>query len=117
MRWAIEVPADATAAMPEEDLAELIGALLDNAVKWAAQEVTVTAKSSPLVLTIEDDGPGVTPKQLATLGQRGIRLDMAVEGSGLGLAIARDILDAYGGAISFAIREPHGLRVTVRQPL
>jgi signal transduction histidine kinase len=115
IKWTVDVPASASAAMREEDLAELIGNLLDNAVKWAESEVRITAARGPLALVIEDDGPGVTADQLDRLGERGIRLDMGVEGTGLGLAIARDILDAYGGTMAFANRAPHGLNVTVRQ--
>lgn len=111
--WSIDVPS-ATAAVPE-DLAELVGIILDNAVKWAEQEITVKASAGPLSLIIEDDGPGVKSSQLDQLGQRGLRLDRAVEGTGLGLAIARDILDAYAATMTASLREPSGLRLELRQ--
>ena len=50
-----------------------------------------------LVLTVEDDGPGLSEAQRAQVGARGERLDESVPGSGLGLAIVRDISKLYGG--------------------
>ena len=116
LEWSVDIPSTATAAMQEEDLAELVGNILDNAVKWAEQEIVIKAFPGPLALTIEDDGPGVNATQLDQLGQRGLRLDRAVEGSGLGLAIAREILDAYGATMTVSLREPHGLRIVINQP-
>ncbi len=116
IHFEIDVAADATAAMPPADLTELIGSLLENAVKWAKSEVRVHAANAPdLVLVIEDDGPGVSPELLASLGKRGVRLDETVEGTGLGLAIAIDIVEAYGASIAFGNRETSGFRVTITQ--
>jgi signal transduction histidine kinase len=66
---------------------------------------------------IEDDGPGVPADQTARLGERGLRLDERTEGNGLGLAIARDVVDAYGGALDFARASKGGLAVRVHLPM
>lgn len=50
-----------------------------------------------LILTVEDDGPGLSAEQRTQVGERGERLDESVPGSGLGLAIVRDISKLYGG--------------------
>ena len=55
------------------------------------------AKARRLILTVEDDGPGLSPEERARVGTRGERLDESVPGSGLGLAIVRDISKLYGG--------------------
>ena len=116
MQFEIDIAPETTAAMPPADLTELIGNLLDNAVKWARSEVRVRAANGPgLTLVIEDDGPGVSPELLASLGKRGVRLDETVEGTGLGLAIAIDIVEAYGASITFGNRDTTGFRVTIRQ--
>lgn len=90
------------------DLEEVLGNLLDNAGKWAASRVRLTVSLSVeeapagqacLGLDVEDDGPGMTPEQLQTAGQRGVRFDESVQGSGLGLAIASQIAQAYGGRL------------------
>lgn len=115
--WRIQISAEAVAYVSEEDATELFGVLLDNAVKWSDTEVCVAERGeNGLRIVVEDDGPGVSADQIAKLGQRGVRLDEATEGSGLGLSIAADIVEAYGGQMSFGARAPHGLQVAVALP-
>ena len=49
---------------------------------------------------VEDDGPGCDGDPTA-LTARGYRADESQPGSGLGLAIVRDIVESYGGSLSF----------------
>jgi signal transduction histidine kinase len=81
------------------DLEEVVGNLLDNAFKWAKGKVTVFAEpeGAMLVLTVCDDGPGLTEEQRVAMLERGVRLDETKPGSGLGLSIVGDIIDAYRG--------------------
>jgi signal transduction histidine kinase len=101
-----------------QDLEEMAGNLIDNACKWAASQVRVTATSGggTLQLVIEDDGPGLTPEQREQVGERGERLDESVPGTGLGLAIVRDIAKLYGGALELGKSALGGLSATLRLP-
>lgn len=101
-----------------EDLLELFGNLLENACKWAESRVRVAAGTDDggLVVTVEDDGPGVPPEERTGLTQRGRRLDEATPGHGLGLSIAADIAAAYGGEITFGESALGGLQARVRLP-
>ncbi len=82
-----------------QDLEEMLGNLIDNGCKWAKARVRVRCETGAgrLVLTVEDDGPGLSAQQRGQVGERGERLDESVPGSGLGLAIVRDISKLYGG--------------------
>jgi len=107
-----------------QDLDEILGNLLDNAAKWAKSRIRVSAKSrrrngtpTALVLTIEDDGPGVERGHRPSLYKRGKRLDEGVPGSGLGLAIVRDIAQIYGGKVHLKRSKLGGLKVEVSLPL
>ncbi|MGB5534976.1 MAG: sensor histidine kinase [Thiogranum sp.] len=117
LEWSVEAPDGADAAILSEDLTELLGNILENATKWANAAVSVSvSKGNAILIKVEDDGPGVPEDQLITLGQRGVRLDEQKQGSGLGLAIARDVTEAYHGALSFDLSPLGGLAVTVRVP-
>jgi len=100
-----------------EDLEEMLGNLLDNAGKWAAQavRVEVAALEGQLRITVRDDGPGLPAEQLERVLERGVRLDERASGSGLGLAIVADIAESYGGTLVLANGAP-GLRATVTLP-
>jgi len=82
-----------------QDLEEMLGNLIDNGCKWARSRVRVRCEKAGgrLVLTVEDDGPGLSAQQRSQVGERGERLDESVPGTGLGLAIVRDISKLYGG--------------------
>jgi signal transduction histidine kinase len=117
LSWRIDVDDDVRVAVRESDLFELLGAVLENAMKWAAHEVTISAEGSAwLHMTVEDDGPGVAAEHLSRLGQRGVRLDEAVEGTGLGLSLALEITRKYGGRLQFSRSGLGGLRVIAELP-
>ncbi len=115
---AYEGPAAGTGFGEREDLLELVGNLLDNACKWAQDEVRVgvALDGAGFRLRIEDDGPGVSPEQRAVLTERGGRLDEGVAGDGLGLAIVQDLVAAYRGTLRFGTAELGGLAVYVELP-
>jgi signal transduction histidine kinase len=115
--WRIAIPEGAEAPVREEDLAELLGNLLDNASKWAATAVSVgVAVNDAVTISVEDDGPGAPEALMNWLGQRGLRLDQKVPGTGQGLAIAMDIAKAYGGTLTFESVKPHGFKASVVCP-
>ena len=91
---------------------------MENACKWARQRVRLRATlTDNLIITIEDDGPGIPASLRDTLTQRGVRADESVGGHGLGLSIAADVVEQYGGDIIFSRSEDFGgLCVEVRLP-
>jgi signal transduction histidine kinase len=102
-----------------EDMLELLGNLLDNACKWAKEQVFchIYADASHIHIRVEDDGRGRTATELQQMAQRGIRLDESVEGHGLGLSICKDIAKLYGGTLEFGRSEAlGGVSVVVSLP-
>lgn len=108
-----------------QDLDEMVGNLVDNACKWAASQVLISAESvigpagktrpSARIL-VEDDGPGLTEEQCAQAQARGRRLDETKPGSGLGLAIVSDLAAMYGGGLSLGRSPAGGLRCELTLP-
>jgi two-component system osmolarity sensor histidine kinase EnvZ len=96
--------------------------LVSNATRFG-KHIAITAKKSRrnLVITVEDDGPGVPPESRETVFLPFRSLDNArnqnVKSTGLGLAIARDIIRAHGGEIHLGESQMGGLKATIRMPL
>jgi len=107
--------------MDQSDFEEVVGNILDNALKWANHRFALAAVSTddPAVLiTIADDGPGIPPEEIGQVVQSGRRLDQSKPGTGLGLAIASDLVDVYGGTLTLGqSQDLGGLEVYVRLPL
>ncbi len=113
------IPADLAFRGERQDFEELAGNLMDNACKWAATGVRVSAAvtGSQLVVTVEDDGPGLDGAQIVRVLEKRERLDESVPGSGLGLGIVRDIADLYGGRLELARSEGlGGLKAVLELP-
>jgi two-component system sensor histidine kinase PhoQ len=83
------------------DLTEILGNLMDNGYKYCKARVRVAATSSPerLVITVGDDGRGITADEAATLFERGKRADESVPGQGIGLAVVRETVELYRGTL------------------
>lgn len=101
------------------DLMELVGVLLENAGRWAQSEVEVLCETADDMahFQVSDDGPGLTPDDIARLGERGRRLDEQRSGSGLGIAIGKEIARLNGGFMTLGPSRRGGLMVRVALPL
>jgi len=106
----------------QQDLEEMVGNLVDNACKWAASRVVVTAMlegendDQALVIRIDDDGPGLTEPEMLEATRRGRRLDESKPGSGLGLSIVTDLAALYEGDFRMNRAPLGGLRAELRLP-
>lgn len=114
----IAIPDDTVFHGPREDLQEMLGNLMENAWKWAHGKIRVEARNADqrLILTIEDDGPGLTPEQAAIAAPRGVRLDETMPGWGLGLGIVADLATINGGSFAIDRSELGGVRATLALP-
>jgi signal transduction histidine kinase len=101
-----------------QDLDEMLGNVLDNACKWARSRVTVesTEAGGRVVISVEDDGPGLDAAMWERVLQRGVRADEAAPGSGFGLAIVRELAELYGGSITLDRSAAGGLRARLDLP-
>lgn len=114
----VRVSSSHTARVQREDLDEMLGNLLDNACKWTRTQVVVDSVETErgVLLTVDDDGPGLPAAMREAVLVRGVRADEKASGSGLGLAIVRDLAELYQGSISLHDSPLGGLRATLTLP-
>jgi signal transduction histidine kinase len=101
---------------------QLVGILLENAVKFGAGkpvDVTLRKDGNEVVLAVRDHGLGITPERLSSIFSP---FERAVPkenygGLGLGLYIAKAITEAHGGTISVSSTVGAGTTFEVRLPL
>ncbi len=109
----VAIPADAAVPIERTDLAEVLGNLLENAVRHARSQVRVAIDpATPPGVLVEDDGPGVAEDDRPRILERGRRLDSS-GGAGLGLAIVQDVLEAYGWRLRVQASPLGGLAATI----
>lgn len=120
--FSLNLPAtEVVFAGEREDLEEVVGNLLENAMKWAHSAVKVSVETAAPVaeepprfsILIEDDGPGIPEDKAREALQRGKRLDETKPGTGLGLAIVADLVKEYGGTLQLERSAMGGLKAVV----
>jgi signal transduction histidine kinase len=103
-------------------LGRLLRNLGENAARHASGRVDITLADlgDDVVLTVDDDGPGIPESERERVLQRFVRLDEARSrddgGSGLGLSIVDEVVRAHGGSMSITRSPLGGARIQVRLP-
>jgi two-component system, OmpR family, sensor histidine kinase CpxA len=106
----------------ESLLTRAISNLVRNAIRYTGEgvaiELAAQAAGDGVVITVDDEGPGVPAASLARLGEPFYRPELArtreTGGVGLGLAIVRSAVAACGGEVHFSNRQPRGFRAELR---
>ena len=99
---AIDVKADA------QKIEQVLVNLVDNGIKYGNQEGKVTVliedRKKAYLITVKDNGPGISEKHLPRLFERFYRVDKSRTklsgGTGLGLSIVKHIVQAHGSKIT-----------------
>lgn len=120
----VSLPADAFIAAERSDLRQIVGNLLDNALKYgpAGQEVAirVTRDGERLRISVDDEGPGVPAAQRGRIWDPYVRLDRdrrtPEPGTGIGLAVVASLASRHGGRCAVTHSPAGGARFTVDFP-
>ena len=113
-----------TVLASRDEIHQIIYNLTDNAVKYSPPgstvQVSLLHRGDLVVLTVEDNGPGIPEEDLPRLFERFYRVDKArsrdAGGTGLGLAIVSDTVRKRGGTVEAGNRPEGGAVFTVRWP-
>jgi two-component system phosphate regulon sensor histidine kinase PhoR len=106
-------------------VAQILVNVLDNAVKFTSEagDVYIEAgqKDSDAVLTITDNGIGISKEEVQRLGERFYRVDRSrsrdLGGTGLGLSIVKHLMIAHGGRMEIESQLGHGTKVSLFFPI
>ncbi|MDQ0675702.1 signal transduction histidine kinase [Pseudarthrobacter siccitolerans] len=114
-------PQPALVTCRADDLAQMVGELLNNAIKYAGPAniaVSVRMRGNTVVIEVSDDGPGLSPEERSVATQRFWRSQQhrAVGGNGLGMTIVDKLAVANGGRLLLAEAQPHGLLACLEFP-
>ncbi|HSY26800.1 MAG TPA: ATP-binding protein, partial [Burkholderiaceae bacterium] len=119
-------PGECIAAGDPLLLAQAIGNLIDNALKYAPHEIKVfvqaAQQSKPAVtITVADDGPGIPDEEKVKVVERFYRSDASrgTPGVGLGLSLVAAVTKLHGGSLILSDAGP-GLNATMvisQQPI
>lgn len=95
--------------------------LIGNALRFGAQvKASVTTTGDAIVVSIDDNGPGIPEDKLAVVMEPFVRLEDSrnteTGGVGLGLTIAKTHIEANGGSLVLRNRPEGGLSAVIRLP-
>lgn len=101
LRYDIDIDPEDKIAMDRKDFEEVIGNLLENAVRYAKELVCISVvnDSGRTRVAICDDGPGIPTDEVARVLTRGESLDQRSNGAGIGLPIVNEILAVYDSTL------------------
>ncbi|MBD3390503.1 MAG: HAMP domain-containing protein [Chitinivibrionales bacterium] len=99
--------------------------LIDNAVKYSSPNTTVRVRcerdSREIRISVQDEGPGISPEHLPRLFERFYRIDKArsrkLGGTGLGLSIVKHIMVAHRGSVTVDSAPENGSTFTLHIPV
>lgn len=93
--------------------------VLDNAIKWSPPDGQVTITQAGGVITVSDEGPGVSPEDRVRVFDRFWRPESSrsTPGSGLGLAIVEQVVRAHGGTAVIGETPAGGASVVLTLPV
>jgi len=120
----VECPNEAKALINAPLLEQAVGNLIDNAIKYSAEQSRIVAGArihdDKVEIYVRDEGPGIEAKHLPRIFERFYRVDQArsrsLGGTGLGLAIVKHIALAHGGSVSVESTPGHGSTFIIRIP-
>lgn len=105
-RILLEAPPEVWVDGDETRLAQVLGNLLSNAVRFGSSDtrVTLAARDGEAVLAVSDNGAGMAPELLARVFEPFYQAPQSLArrtgGLGLGLAIVREIARLHGGRVA-----------------
>lgn len=95
--------------------------VIDNAVKYNKKggfvKVSLNRLNDCIVITVEDNGCGISKNDLPKIKQKFFKANNSARGSGIGLAVSDEIISLHGGEMNFESVLGEGTAVTIKIPV
>jgi signal transduction histidine kinase len=125
LQWQTDIPPGLpTLNIDPERLAQAVGNLVSNGVKYTPQggsvSVTAATTAGELLIRVEDSGPGIQPEEQERIFEPFFRSQAQRRfpmGLGLGLTIARDLVEAHNGKLQVQSTPGSGSCFTIHLPM
>jgi signal transduction histidine kinase len=125
LEWNTNIPTNLpTLNLDTKRIAQAIGNILSNAIKYTPEHGTITISTSSqkeeVWIQVSDNGPGISPgeqEQIFEPFYRSQQEKRFPQGLGLGLTIARDLVQAHGGRLELNSTSNNGSTFTIVLPL
>ena len=107
-----------------EKIEQVMKNIINNAIKYSPSGGTISVKGEKTdgeyLVTVEDQGIGMTPEQVEKIFDKFFRADAsntAIEGTGLGMSIVKHIVEMHGGRVWVKSEKGKGSVVKFTIPL
>lgn len=109
----------------EKSLRQMIGILVDNAIKYSTENsvirVSLIQKKRELILIVQNETESINEIQISKVFDRFYRAEQPIRsesiGYGLGLPTAKKIVELHDGKISASLHDKNLFEITVRLPV
>jgi len=113
----VESDGDVTVTADKSHLSNILNNLIDNAIKYSGESVSININIASNSITVSDNGIGIPPKSLPFIFDKFYRVPHGnrqdVRGYGIGLYYVKYIINKMGWSISVKSREDHGSTFTI----
>ncbi|HET6418295.1 MAG TPA: ATP-binding protein [Polyangiales bacterium] len=113
----LELAVDATAMASSDGLTQVMVNLLNNARQACPAGATVCVRTrldpERVYIDVDDEGPGIPEDLSERVFEPFFTTKSDGQGTGLGLSVSRQIVERFGGTLSYEPRETGGSRFTI----
>lgn len=113
IEFVLDIKDDVPFTADKQKIERLIDNILSNAIKYTNKSTKIRITLDETHLSIEDEGKGMSKKELDKIFTRYLRFDKSQGGFGLGYSIVKSITDEYGMKIDIDSKPNKGTKVTL----
>lgn len=114
----LECPENAAVEADPTHFSNIVGNLIENSIKYSAEEVAITVRADERSISVIDNGIGIPEKFLPDIFKKFYRVPHGnrteVRGYGIGLYYVKSIVEKHGWSISVESKQGKGSTFTIK---